>query len=287
MKIERILTNNALIVLDDEGNEKIVCGKGIGFKRKRGELIEPDGINKVFVLESQTQKLNQIEEFLNYLPIEYAATAKQIVDYGRTVLHSELSDVMVLPLADHIYAAVQRANEGESITNNLFWDVKRFYKEEFDLSMTALDIIEKNHGVRLPDFAATSIALHFINNDKNTGLHEDAYKTTKLIEEITTIVRYHFKVNYDEESANYYRFITHLKYFAKRVFEHAAYDDLTDPEFTEVIRRKYSDAFACAEKIEDFIMKQYAYPLTDEEKIYLSVHIYRVVHGGRDACDVT
>lgn len=30
MRICRILTNNALVVLDENGKEQIVCGKGIG-----------------------------------------------------------------------------------------------------------------------------------------------------------------------------------------------------------------------------------------------------------------
>ena len=46
MRIERILTNNALVVLDEntcmeKKREKIVCGKGIGFKKRAGDDLDP------------------------------------------------------------------------------------------------------------------------------------------------------------------------------------------------------------------------------------------------------
>lgn len=41
VRIERILTNNALVVLDEKKREKIVCGKGIGFKKRVGDDLDP------------------------------------------------------------------------------------------------------------------------------------------------------------------------------------------------------------------------------------------------------
>ena len=38
---EVILTNNALVVLDEKKREKIVCGKGIGFKKRAGDDLDP------------------------------------------------------------------------------------------------------------------------------------------------------------------------------------------------------------------------------------------------------
>ena len=38
MIIQRILNNNVVIVKNKKGQEEIVCGKGIAFKKKVGEL---------------------------------------------------------------------------------------------------------------------------------------------------------------------------------------------------------------------------------------------------------
>lgn len=48
MKIKKVLNNNAAVI-DDFGNEVIVIGKGICFKRKVGELINSNLVKKGFV----------------------------------------------------------------------------------------------------------------------------------------------------------------------------------------------------------------------------------------------
>ncbi len=42
MRIFKILNNNAAVVRDGKGQEKIVMGKGICFKRKVGEEISEE-----------------------------------------------------------------------------------------------------------------------------------------------------------------------------------------------------------------------------------------------------
>lgn len=40
MKIRKILNNNLVLVQDGEENEVIVKGKGVGFNKKRGDIVE-------------------------------------------------------------------------------------------------------------------------------------------------------------------------------------------------------------------------------------------------------
>lgn len=70
MIIQRILTNNALITLDDEGKEQIVCGKGIGYKKHIGDEIDQAMINKVFILARSTLT-KQLEQLLCDIPLEF------------------------------------------------------------------------------------------------------------------------------------------------------------------------------------------------------------------------
>ena len=48
MRIFKILNNNAAVVRDGKGQEKMVMGKGICFKRKVGEEIAEEVIVKTF-----------------------------------------------------------------------------------------------------------------------------------------------------------------------------------------------------------------------------------------------
>lgn len=51
MIIKRILTNNAVVIDDENQQEKIVCGKGIAFKKRPGMEIDEISINQTFILE--------------------------------------------------------------------------------------------------------------------------------------------------------------------------------------------------------------------------------------------
>lgn len=56
MRIDRILNNNVVIIKDENGEEQVVCGKGIAYKKKAGDLLSEKLINKVFVLKDTAQK---------------------------------------------------------------------------------------------------------------------------------------------------------------------------------------------------------------------------------------
>ena len=48
MEISKVLNNNVAVVIENN-EEKIVMGRGICFKKKTGDTIEPKIIDKVFL----------------------------------------------------------------------------------------------------------------------------------------------------------------------------------------------------------------------------------------------
>lgn len=75
------------------------------------------------------------------------------------------------------------------------------------------------------------------------------------MQEVENIVKYHFRTAFDTEDVYYYRFITHLKFFAKRLVENITYQDGSSDGLLDIIKEKYPDAFRCVEKITKFIEK--------------------------------
>ena len=51
MKIEKVLNNNVVQALDNNV-EYIVMGKGLGFQKRVGDLVDKEKIEKTFVLEN-------------------------------------------------------------------------------------------------------------------------------------------------------------------------------------------------------------------------------------------
>ena len=53
MKVHKILNNNVIVTLDDKGKELILTGRGIGFKKREGDLIDINLIEKQFSLDNK------------------------------------------------------------------------------------------------------------------------------------------------------------------------------------------------------------------------------------------
>ena len=159
--------------------------------------------------------------------------------------------------------------------NVLLWDIKRLHKNEFEIGLKALEMIKNRLGVELTEDEAATIAMHILNGELNQDMPQ-IVDIVNLINEMLKIVKYHFNIEFDEESINYYRFVTHLKFFAQRLVNGNYYED-NDNELFEIIKNKYPKSYECTKKIEGFIKQKFNSDLTKEEKLYLIVHTARVV----------
>lgn len=213
MEISKVFNNNVAVVLENN-EEKIVMGREICFKKKIGDTIEPEIIDKDFYLHNQ-EVLSRFKELVVDIPLEYLEIGEEIMDKARLSLGKALNDNIYISMVNHIYTAVVRAKDDIFVKNALLWDIQKFYKEEYLIVKKALVIIEKKTGVLLPNDEAGFIALHIVNGQLDEDVH-GMYEITKIMQEIENIVRYLFKIEFNEESAYYYRFITHLKFFAQR-----------------------------------------------------------------------
>lgn len=98
-------------------------------------------------------------------------------------------------------------------------EIRRFYREEYEIGLWALGQIAEEFKVRLPEDEAGFIALHIANAEMDEQKMHNMYEITRIMQEISNIVKYHFQMEFDEDDVYYYRFIPHLKFFAKRLME--------------------------------------------------------------------
>lgn len=278
MIIQRILNNNVVIVKNKKGQEEIVCGKGIAFKKKVGEFVDVSAINKVFTLRGR-KELEYFQELWEEIPVEYFKVADDVVGMIKLELGKKISDTLYISLIDHIYMAVQRSEKGIQVRNAMMWDIQRFYPEEFHLGEKALGMIQKKLNVSLLQDEAAFIALHIVNTSADGSDMTKGLEITKLIGEIETIVKRYYRMEFENESVYYYRFVTHLKFLAQRLVTKTTYDEEESELFT-MVRDKYDQSYQCVERIAKFIQEEYHCGLSGEEKLYLTIHIERVTEKG-------
>lgn len=275
MIINKVLNNNVVTIISEKGEESVVMGRGLAFQKKKGDEIDESKIEKIFVLENKSIN-EKLLTLVNDIPAKYLEIAEDIIKYAENKLSTKLNENIYLTLTDHISFAISRAEKNLEIKNAMLWDIKRLHKDEFDVGIHALRVIKENLNVELPEDEAASIAMHILNGELDQEMPE-IVDMIKLIEEILKMVKYHFNIDFDEGSINYYRFVTHLKFFTQRLSSGRYYED-NDNDLFDMIKLKYPKSYECTKRIEGFVKQKYNTQLTKEEMLYLIIHTARVVH---------
>lgn len=274
MKIRKILNNNLVLANDKQGNEIIIKGRGIGFNKKRWDTIEESVIEKIFTPEN-SKKSKELQSYLTSIPEDYLDFVQGYVDYIKNSYDIKLNNSIYVSLSDHLTGTIKRFNEGISINNLLLLDIKQLYKLEYKIGLDMLEKLNEKFNVNLPLDEAGFIALHFVNAQDSEG-KKDGFQISHIVNEIMKIVkRYYDSIVFDEESLYYQRFITHLKYFAQR-FLHKELNYKEDAKLFEIIKNQYKEAYGCVKLIYLMMEDKYNYQLTEEEMLYLTMHIQSI-----------
>lgn len=278
MKIGKVINNNVVSSFDENGQEIILVGTGIGFQGKEGKKTNETKIQKIFRPEDPGMT-NRLKELLMDLPMEQLEVSTEIIEHAKRTLDTELNENIYITLTDHIHFAVQRYQEHMVFPNPMLREVKLFYDKEFQLGEYALEMIHQRLGIRLPIDEAVSVALHIVSAEFDTRV-KDTLKITGFMEEVIEIIKDYFKIEPDENSLNYERFITHLKFLSRKLFSAADLDDINN-DMEEMIQKLCPEEYACAQKVAEHIMKRYERQMTPGEIAYLTMHIERMRKNSR------
>lgn len=276
MRIHKILNNNVVTIVDEATSmEKVIMGRGIAFKKRAGEAIDESKIEKVFLIENRKENI-KFQKLIHEIPLEYITISEEIISYAKQQLKASFDDHIYVALTDHVAFAIKRASLGLEIKNHLLWEIQRIYKEEYKVGLWAIDFIEEKLGVKMPEDEAGFIALHLVNASLGKEMG-DTMSMTAIVQDILNIIKYHFIVEFDEKDISYDRLVTHLKFFAQRIISKKKFEPGETTPFLELIKKNYRKQYDCALKIKSYIEKNYDYEISEEEIVYLSLHLYRVV----------
>ena len=271
--IEKVINNNIISAYEKSGAEVIVMGRGIGFKKKQGEVVPADQISKIFRIKSRTLA-EQFKELLANMPLERVRISDEIISHAKDHLKLKLNQSIYVTLTDHINFAIERVSQGIEPQNELLWEIKRFYPQEFQLGIYALELIQDRLDILLPEDEAGFIALHFVNAEYGTDIR-DAVKFPDQMQAIVDIVERDLGILLDESSLHYERFMTHIKFLIQRIYRKELLSS-EDRELSLLMQRKYPREYQCSVKVAEYIMQATGSRLSEEEIMYLSVHIRRV-----------
>jgi beta-glucoside operon transcriptional antiterminator len=274
MKVVKVFNNNVVLVTNDSNVEEIVTGKGIGFGIREGDNLKGINITQKFVLESK-DSVRELEKLLKRIDVKDIELASEILQLFENEIKNKINETALLALADHISFAITRAKEGMIFRSPLEWEIKQLYSKEYSTALKAIGVMQERSGIEIPEQEAAFITLHFVNAlDANDRVEETIFMT-KVIQSISNIIKYHYGFEFNEKSFYYTRFITHIRYFIKRQLNNEVVTKENSSLF-DVIKLQYENDYNCAIKIKGFLEKQHQWKISNEEVVYLTLHLYKL-----------
>ncbi|MCE4052185.1 BglG family transcription antiterminator LicT [Bacillus sp. Au-Bac7] len=275
MRIKKIYNNNIILAHDEKFVEKVLLGKGVAFGKKEGEEVDKEKIEKVFTLESK-ELVDRFVNLVGEIPINHLELTNAIVKEAEKELSIKFNDSIYIGLTDHINYALYRYRQGEQMRNAFLWEVKKFYPKEYKVALKALEIIYYFEKVKLNVDEASFIALHFVNGQNlQSNLNIKGNNENAVILDILNIIKFHYNIEIEEDSINYSRFVTHLRYFLQRINGQVRYSSDDNQLFLQV-KTKYKKAYECILKINAYFNAKMSVTMTTEEQLYFVLHINRL-----------
>lgn len=274
MRILRVYNNNIVATKTVDDREAIAQGAGIGFGKKPGDLLDQKKVDKYYYILSENQ--NKFRELFEETSIEYFQLAEKIIEKAKSDLQADLSNQIVLGLSDHIHFAVQREREGIRLPNLMLDEIRTLYQEEFQIALWSLDLINETMEVKLPLDEAGYIALHIVN--ASMGIEAESTSNILMFTKgVLDVIRSSYNITLDVNSLDTSRLLTHLKFLAYRIFSKEQLKMNVVEGMYELLVSKDKKLKSCIDEIDVFIMSAFDYQISPQERVYLMIHILRVL----------
>ncbi|GLC90467.1 PRD domain-containing protein [Lysinibacillus piscis] len=271
MKVIKKINNNVAICMDSNNKELIAFGKGIGFPPMPYELSDLSSISMTFYRID-----NRFYHLIEEIPENIFEVTALIADKARKTLTSPLNPNLLISLADHINFATIRLKKYKKMQMVFSYDVEQLYPKETELGRYAVDLIQKRLFVKFPESEITNIAMHFVNAKEEEEPETEGPDTEALIWEVADKIEDFFSLTIDRTSFNYNRFAMHMRYYLKRIKDEAQFMNDNTAILT-AMKENNEKIYDCAFMIGNYIDEKLASTTTEDEILYLMMHINRII----------
>ncbi|WKV10007.1 sigma 54-interacting transcriptional regulator [Thermoanaerobacterium sp. CMT5567-10] len=148
-------------IISSEGSKAFNFYEALEEKRRSLEEkgISEKDIKLIMSLDIETYLKRYINEAKRYnLEELYKVVDKRIVDivdnflnHARKILKREFSEKTLYGLSMHVASSIERILSGKKIENHQLDDIKRIYKDEFEVSKELKKLIEREFDIEVPE----------------------------------------------------------------------------------------------------------------------------------------
>lgn len=264
--------NNNFLLLSDGDNQIIVMGKGIGFGKSKGEIVdienEENKKNVFYVLKkNDAPNFNQLSSDLK----EIESVTNDVVNIAREKL-GITNENLYAALLDHIVFSIQRLRIGMPIENPFIGEIHILFREEFEVANYAAKQISERIGVDIGEAEKGFIALHLYSGRKNNSVNM-AIKSVRLYRKAIEIINKYYGINIDENTSAYKSFLLSFNRFVYI----AGKGKNIQMDLKNQIKLTLIKPYNVAIMIEKAVYNQMGFHLSDEILAFLAIDIYKLI----------
>lgn len=278
MKIIQSLNQNALLVVNANGEEAVALGRGIGFGKRKGDSISLDDISRIFTIQSSVNEKKFLELFRNIEDNTYSM-AEDVVILAEKLLNTHFNDSFIFTIAKHIQFSIERNKEIDIEYEPFEYQLKYLYPEEYKASKKVIEFINNKYHLKMRSQEVSFFTLHFVNSLIDSEDFSDILKLSNLLNEIVSFIEIESNYNLKKEEIEYSRFIVHLRYFFIRNLSKSkkTNNDSRMNNLLYLIKEMYNEESLLLEKLKEKLFIDNQLSFESDEDLYLLLHLVRIL----------
>lgn len=270
--ISKNLNNNVVIADHSDYGEVVVIGKGIGFNRKTGDVIDEASAEKLFVLRNEKEQENYIK-LLPFVESNLHEVFISAIELIKKRANAELNEHIHVALTDHLMFAVSRLSKGMEMRNPFLIETKALYPFEYEIAKEVVNMIKEHTGLDLPEGEVGFISLHIHSAVMNRNLSE-VNQHSQLVTRLIDMIEEQLEIVIDKESIDYMRLVRHIRFTIERVHNG---EKVEEPEkIANLLKEEYPVCYNLSWKLIKVMQQALKKTVFDAEAVYLTMHLQRL-----------
>ncbi|MBM7573156.1 glucose PTS transporter transcription antiterminator GlcT [Aquibacillus albus] len=272
--VEKVLNNNVIIAEHPIYKEVVLIGNGIGFNRKKGDIVPLNKADKTFLLKDEKEK-EQYVDLLDHIDRDTLSFMNEIIIFIEEKMEQSLSEHIHVALTDHLAFAIKRGQQGMQFSNPFFLEIETLYPQEYRVATDVVAKVEDRLGISLPEGEVGFITLHIHSavTDKSIS---DINKHHQLILKMVKVIEENLEVELDRDRVSYNRLVQHLHRAIDRTYQGEKLGH--QKKLADMLKITYPICYNLAWKLIKVMQKQLHRPVDETEAIYLTIHLQRLTN---------
>lgn len=260
-------------------------GKGVAFRKKRGDPVNQEQIQKVFALKDPNI-LTDLTTLLANVPLDFVTVSYELIDQVKTKYSYDLESYVYITLTTHLFAAYSRLLKGKKFSNYLP-DLSQDYPVVYQMANELLTGFAERLKILFPAQESKSVAFHFLNAhlDNSSPSIQRSNLQPDLIKIIENGLEQAGLYRNQTTQIDYDRLLVHLKYLLVRLKQDQFYSENFSAKMLADLQQEYSAAWRITQILKEQIKQQLDFDLPNDEQAYLTIHLERLLKEKKNGQD--